>query len=110
MDTPFDFLATLPAPANGLSIGEQLAQAIAERPWVDSLLACLPSTTQPAILSTSQSRPPLSHTQLRDIVANFSLPSSCPNTRFGPNDRIAVVLPTGPEVSHAMSVAEAVLI
>ena len=45
MDTPFDFLAALPAPAKGLSpLGEQLAQAIGERPWIDSLLACLPST------------------------------------------------------------------
>ena len=111
MDTPYDFLPALPAPAEGLSLGEQLAQAIAERPWIDSLLACLPSSTQPAILSTSQSRPPLTHTQLRDTVANFRLPSSSPNARLGPNDRIAIVLPTGPEVCcpHLL-VAEAVLI
>ena len=101
MDTPFNFLTALPPPANGLSLGEQLAQAIAERPRVDSLLACLPSTTQPAIFSTSPSRPPLTHTQLRDTIANFCLPSSSPDTRLGPNDRIAVVLPTGPEVRHA---------
>ncbi len=106
MDTPFNFLAALPPPANGLSLGEQLAQAIAERPWIDSLLACLPSTTHPAIFSTSQSRPPLSHTQIRDTVANFRLPSSYPNTGFGPNDRIAVVLPTGPEVRHAHASGE----
>ena len=98
MDTPFHFLAALPAPANGLSLGDQLAQAIDERPWVDSLLACLPSTPQPAIFSTSLSRPPLTHAQLCHSIANFRLPSSCPKTRLGPNDRIAVVLPTGPEV------------
>jgi hypothetical protein len=100
MDTPFNFLAALPSPANGLSLGEQLAQAIAERPWVDSLLACLPSSSQPAIFSTNLSRPPLSHTQLRDTLANFRLPSSSPTTHLGPNDRVAVVLPTGPEVCH----------
>lgn len=100
MDTPLNFLATLPAPANGLSLGEQLVQAIEERPWIDSLLACLPSTTRSSILSTTPSRPPLTHAQLRDVVANFRLPSSSPNTRLGPNDRIAVVLPTGPEVRN----------
>jgi len=101
MDTPFNFLAALPPPANGLSLGEQLDQAIAERPQVDSLLACLPSTPQPAIFSANLFRPPLSHTQLRDTVANFRLPSSHPETRLGLNDRVAVVLPTGPEVCHA---------
>ena len=102
MDTPFDFLAALPAPASGLSLGEQLAQTIAQRPWIDSLLACLPSTPRPAILSASPSpsRPPLTHAQLRDTIANFSLPSSSSYTRLGPNDRIAVVLPTGPEVCY----------
>ena len=102
MDTPFNFLAALPAPANGISLGEQLTQAIAERHWIDSLLACLPSTTRPAILSTSPSRPPLTHAQLRDTIANFRLPSFCSNTCLGPNDRIAVVLPTGPEVCHSI--------
>lgn len=100
MDTPFHFLAALPAPANGLSLGDQLAQAIEDRPCVDSLLACLPSTPQPAIFSTSLSRPPLTHAQLCHSIANFRLPSSSPKTRLGPNDRIAVVLPTGPEVCH----------
>jgi hypothetical protein len=101
MDTPFNFLAGLPAPTNGLSLGEKLAQAILGRPWISSLLACLPSTVEPAILSTSLSRPPLSHTLLREAVANFRLPLSSPNVCLGPNDRVAVVLPTGPEVSPA---------
>lgn len=96
MNNPFSFLAMLPAPPAGL--GEQLAQAIARRPRIDSLLACLPSTTQPAILSTGLSRPPLTHAQLRNAVATFRLPTSSPNLRLGPNDRVAVVLPTGPEV------------
>jgi hypothetical protein len=95
---PFSFLPTLPPSPAGLSLGEQLARAIAERPWVDSLLACLPSTTHPAILSTSLSRPPLTHAQLRHAVATFRLPSFGPNPSLGPNDRVAVVLPTGPEV------------
>ena len=98
MNNPFSFLAMLPAPPTGL--GEQLAQAIARRPRIDSLLACLPSTPQPAILSTSLSRPPLTHAQLRRAVATFRLPSSSPNVPLGRNDRVAVVLPTGPEVRH----------
>lgn len=100
MSIPLSFLATLPAPSSGLSLGEHLAQAIERRPRIDSLLACLPSTPQPAILSTSLSRPPLTHAQLRHAVANFCLPSSSPNVRLGRNDRVAVVLPTGPEVSR----------
>ena len=102
MDTPFNFLAALPTPAHGLSLGEQLAQTISQRPHLNSLLACLPFTAQPAIVSTSLSRPPLTHAQLRDAVANFRLPSSSPNTRLGRNDRVAVVLPTGPEVCQCM--------
>jgi hypothetical protein len=98
MSSPFSFLATLPPPPAGLSLGEQLARTIAKRPWVDSLLACLPSSTHPAILSTSPSRPPLTHAQLRHAVANFRIPSSSPNASLGRNDRVAVVLPTGPEV------------
>jgi|SRR5258706_4738231 len=98
MSIPFRFLATLSPPASGLSLGEQLAQAIERRPRFDSLLACLPSTAQPAILSTSLSRLPLTHAQLRHAVANFRLPSSSPNVRLGRNDRVAVLLPTGPEV------------
>ena len=98
MNNPFGFLATLPAPPGGFSLGEQLARSIAKRPRIDSLLACLSSTAQPAIHSTSLSRPPLTHAQLRQAVANFRLPSSSPNTRLGRNDRVAVVLPTGPEV------------
>lgn len=98
MSFPFNFLATLAAPASGLSLGEHLAQTIESRPRIDSLLACLPSTTHPAILSTSLSRPPLTHAQLRHAVANFRLPSSSPDARLGRNDRVAVVLPTGPEV------------
>lgn len=98
MDTPLNFLATLPNPVNGLSLGEQLARAIVERPRINSLLACLPTTTRPSILSTAPSRPPLTHAQLRDVVANFRLPLSFPTACLGPNDRVAVVLPTGPEV------------
>jgi hypothetical protein len=104
MNIPFSFLATLPGPASGLSLGEHLAQAIEKRPRIDSLLACLPSTAQPAILSTSLSRPALTHTQLRHAVANFRLPSSSPSVRLGRNDRVAVVLPTGPEVCRVRRV------
>jgi len=98
MSVPFGFLPTLAAPPSGLSLGEHLAQSIESRPRINSLLACLPSTSQPAILSTSLSRPPLSHAQLRHAITNFRLPSSSPDLRLGPNDRVAVVLPTGPEV------------
>ena len=101
---PFSFLATLPAPPAGASLGEQLAHNIAKRPRIDSLLACLPSNTRPAILSPSLSRPPLTYAQLRHAIATFRLPSSSPspNERLGRNDRVAVVLPTGPEVRYAI--------
>ena len=109
MSIPFRFLATLPPPASGLSLGEQLAQAVERRPRFDSLLACLPSTAQPAILSTSLSRPPLTHAQLRQAVANFRLPSSSSNVRLGRNDRVAVLLPTGPEVGMTSCCADQLL-
>jgi hypothetical protein len=84
MDTPFHFLAALPAPANGLSLGEQLTQAISERPWVDSLLACFPSTAQPAILSTNLIAPSShTHTTSRhhyEFPPSFILPEHPPRS------------------------------
>ena len=104
MSIPLSFLLNLPPPPINVSLGEQLAQALADSRNVNTLLDCLCITNTPALLSPdlNASRPPLTHAALRHFMANFILPTSGLRKRLGPNDRVMVVLPTGPENAVAI--------
>lgn len=102
MSIPLSLLHRLPSPAAHSSLGDLIAQTVTDSVKVNSLLDCLCTTTEPAIHSPEASRPPLSHQDIRVFVSNFVLPSSSGHQALGPNDRIMVVLPTGPENALAL--------
>ncbi|KAF7352099.1 Acetyl-CoA synthetase-like protein [Mycena venus] len=82
--------------------GDALAQSISHSSRVATLLDCLASTSAPAIHSPDPSRAPLLHTEVKAFVQHFSLPYSPQRVPLGRNDRIMVVLPTGPENALAL--------
>ncbi|KAJ7700217.1 hypothetical protein B0H14DRAFT_3651598, partial [Mycena olivaceomarginata] len=69
---------------------------------ITTLLDCLPSTLSPALYSPDLSRRPLLHDTLRYFVQHFVLPHSASHDPLGPNDRVMIVLPTGPENALAL--------
>ncbi|KAF8998261.1 acetyl-CoA synthetase-like protein [Cyathus striatus] len=72
-------------------------------PWPHQhFVDCLCSSSRPAIYSPDISRPPLSHGQLRSFISSFVLPHSELSRPFSPNDRIMIVLPSGPENAVAL--------
>ncbi|KDQ58575.1 hypothetical protein JAAARDRAFT_155112 [Jaapia argillacea MUCL 33604] len=103
MNTPLCFLHTLPAPPHGSSLGDHLADHLFQSGRYNTLLDCLCSTDSPALWSPEPSQPPLSHNTLHHFISNFCLPTSTLHgTPLGPNDRVMVVLPTGPENALAL--------
>ncbi|KAL0579004.1 hypothetical protein V5O48_002999 [Marasmius crinis-equi] len=98
MSTPLSFLRARPSTSlsAGLSLGDELANQLAHSS-IHTLLDCLCTTNDPAILSPDKSRKPLTHGSLRSFISQFSLPCPARHSPLGPNDRVAVVLPTGPE-------------
>ena len=102
MSPPLAFLeaGTIPSTsALGDAIGQRLSSSSSP---IRTLLDCLCASTDPAIYAPDISRPPLAHQELRSFVANFSLPHSSRYARLGRNDRIMVVLPSGPENAVAL--------
>ncbi|KAK7050753.1 peroxisomal-coenzyme a synthetase [Favolaschia claudopus] len=102
MSIPLSFLRNSPKSSPSTSLGDALAQRISESSRVATLLDCLPSTSEPAIHSPDPSRPPLTHKEIKNFIQHFSLPHSPSHQPLGPNDRIMVVLPTGPENALAL--------
>ncbi|KAJ7132303.1 AMP-dependent synthetase and ligase [Mycena epipterygia] len=98
---PLAFLRGLPKPSPAASLGDLLADAVAASD-VTTLLDCLPSTSSPALFSPDLSREPLTHDTLRSFVQHFALPHSPARAPLAPNDRVMVVLPTGPENALAL--------
>ncbi|KAJ7777390.1 acetyl-CoA synthetase-like protein [Mycena metata] len=99
---PLTFLRDLPsAPSSTTSLGDLLAETI-NGSDVTTLLDCLPSTSAPALYSPDLSRQPLLHDTVRSFVQHFALPHSAKREPLGPNDRVMVVLPTGPENALAL--------
>ncbi|KAJ7022218.1 acetyl-CoA synthetase-like protein [Mycena alexandri] len=101
MTTPLAFLRNIPPPVASTSLGDSLVHSISQS-RVATLLECLPSTSAPAIHSPDATRKALLHCQIRAFVEHFSLPHSPLRAPLGPNDRIMVVLPTGPENALAL--------
>ena len=102
MSVPLAFLGDLSDPAQGMSLGDQLAEVVTDSGRVSTLLDCLGSTDSPALWSTDSSRPPLPHAALRRFISGFTLPTSGLHGSLGPNDRVMVVLPTSPENAVAL--------
>ncbi|KAH9945157.1 acetyl-CoA synthetase-like protein [Epithele typhae] len=102
MSIPLEFLTDLPAPAPDVSLGEQLAEAVTDSGRISTLLDCLCHTDAPALWSPDTTRAALTHAALRRFVSSFALPTSGLRPQLGPNDRVMVVLPTGPENAVAL--------
>ncbi|KAF8887354.1 acetyl-CoA synthetase-like protein [Infundibulicybe gibba] len=101
MSIPLSFLRKLAPPTN-VSLGDHLAGHIDSALSITSLLDCLCTTSEPALYSTDCSRPPLYHDQLRSFIEGFALPCAVGRDPIGPNDRVMVALPTGPENAVAL--------
>ncbi|KAL1739860.1 hypothetical protein HDZ31DRAFT_77304, partial [Schizophyllum fasciatum] len=102
MAIPLSFLHQGVLPAPGQSLGDALADNIARAGNVNSLLDCLCQTHEPAIFSPAVDRQPLLHDTLRSFVFHFALPHSPTRAPLGPNDRVVIALPTGPENALAL--------
>lgn len=101
MSLPLSFLSNIQQRA-GSSLGDLIAERVTDSRSVNTLLDCLCSTAAPVIHSPDLARLPLSHGALRNFVASFTLPHTRSRHPLGPNDRIMVVLPTGPENALAL--------
>jgi len=102
MSPPLAFLEAGSIPSTsplGDAIGQRLSSSSSP---IRTLLDCLCTSTNPAIYAPDASRPPLTHQELRSFVTNFSLPHSSRYAKLGRNDRIMVVLPSGPENAVAL--------
>ncbi|KAK7056427.1 hypothetical protein VNI00_002982 [Paramarasmius palmivorus] len=102
MSIPLDFLRAAPAPCEGTSLGDCLAEHIEGASHVRTMLDCLPSTSTPALYSPDPLRLPLCHEDIQSFVTQFCMPFTNPRTPLGPNDRVMVALPTGPENALAL--------
>ncbi|KAJ6461738.1 acetyl-CoA synthetase-like protein [Mycena sanguinolenta] len=102
MTIPLAFLREAPRPPASLSLGDSIAQAISQSSRVATLLDCLPFTSTPALHSPDVSRGSLPHDDVKAFVQHFSLPHSPRRAPLGPNDRVMIVLPTGPENALAL--------
>jgi Acyl-CoA synthetases (AMP-forming)/AMP-acid ligases II len=102
MSIPLSFLNGLPSPPPGTSLGDLLAELVTDSGKFNTLLDCLCSTTEAALHSPDPLRPSLRHDELRTFVTNFTLPHSNRHNQLGPNDRVMIALPTGPENALAL--------
>lgn len=102
MSIPLGFVGSLPAPSEGVSLGDLLAEHVTDSGRVPTFLDCIPTTTLPAVYSPDTTREPLRHYMIHDFISKFSLPTSKSHSRLGPNDRIMVALPTTPENALAL--------
>jgi acyl-coenzyme A synthetase/AMP-(fatty) acid ligase len=104
MSIPLAFLRASSTPITSTtsdSLGESFAALISSSGTINSLLDCLCSTSEPAIYFSNASWPPLRHKELRSFFSTFFLPHSW-GDGLGPNDRVMLVLPTGPENAVAL--------
>ncbi|KAJ7617827.1 acetyl-CoA synthetase-like protein [Roridomyces roridus] len=100
---PLAYLRDLPRPSSpSTSLGDHIAEVISNDYRISTLLDCLPSTSSPALHSPDMARKPLSHAAIKSFIQNFSLPHSPLQTPLGANDRVMLVLPTGPENALAL--------
>ncbi|KAK0214939.1 acetyl-CoA synthetase-like protein [Armillaria fumosa] len=101
MSIPLSFLRDL-TPTPGISLGDLIDERVISSGRVHTLLDCLCSTPAPAIHSPDASRPSLNHDTLHSFIKSFALPHSPSRPPLGPNDRVMIALPTGPENALAL--------
>lgn len=101
MSIPLSFLRDL-SPSSGVSLGDLIDERVISSGRVHTLLDCLCSTPAPAIHSPDASRPSLNHDILHSFIKSFALPHSPSRAPLGPNDRVMIALPTGPENALAL--------
>lgn len=102
MSIPLEFIRSLPLPPAGVSLGDLIAEHVTDSGRITTFLDCMPSTEKAALYSPDMTREPLRHSTIRDFIRSFIVPSSTPNGRLGPNDRVMVALPTTPENALAL--------
>jgi acyl-coenzyme A synthetase/AMP-(fatty) acid ligase len=96
-----DLLNSTPVAEAGTSLGDAIATSIDNAHHIETLLDCLGSSARPALYSSNTERPPLLHDDLRVFVQHFALPYS-EGRQMGPNDRVMLLLETGPENALAL--------
>lgn len=101
MFVPLDFLWTSSTHPAGTSLGDVIAERIADSD-VGTLLDCIPSTSTPALYSSDPLRLPLCHDAIHSFIKDFILPTSTSCRPLGRNDRVIIVLPTGPANALAL--------
>ncbi|KAN0060303.1 hypothetical protein ACQY0O_007632 [Thecaphora frezii] len=99
---PLGFLYSLPERPKTRSLGDHIAEHVTDNGRITTLIDCLPSTSNPALWSPDLSRPPIDHKSIKKFVTSFVLPVSPGKTPLGPNDRVMMALPTGPENALAL--------
>ncbi|KAF5361190.1 hypothetical protein D9758_009022 [Tetrapyrgos nigripes] len=104
MSIPLSFLRDDLSQASHLSLGDLLSSHITRSGRVSTLLDCLCTTSSPALYSPDSTRPPLTHEAIHSFISQFSLPRSASRASrpLQPNDRIMLILPTGPENALAL--------
>jgi len=102
MSIPLSFLRDGLSTAPGLSLGDVLASRIAHSERISTLLDCLCTTSSPALYSPDSSRPPITHETIHSFVSQFTLPRSRASRPLKQNDRVMLILPTGPENALAL--------
>lgn len=99
-DFPLGFIYSIPPRARTTSLGDHLAVNITDNGRCQTLLDALCSTTAPALWSPDLNRPPVDHLTVKRFIQSFVLPTS--RKPLGPNDRVMMALPTGPENAIAL--------
>ncbi|KAF9269892.1 acetyl-CoA synthetase-like protein [Marasmius fiardii PR-910] len=104
MSIPLSLLGSeTPSSPPIICLGDALAQRLVRSATIHNLLDCLPSTSEPAIFSSDSSRPPLTHAELHSFLSTFVLPGdTIGNVPLSRADRIAILLPNGPENAVAL--------
>lgn len=97
---PLGFIYSIPPRARTTSLGDHLAAHITDNGRCQTLLDALCSTTNPALWSPDLNRPPIDHLTVKRFIQSFVLPNS--KKPLGPNDRVMMALPTGPENAVAL--------
>ncbi|KAJ7140577.1 acetyl-CoA synthetase-like protein [Mycena crocata] len=101
MAIPLAILRSSSRPPSALSLADSIADDLSNS-RIATLLDCLPSTNAAAIHSPDLTHATLRHRDVEHFVRTFALPH-CPHRKpHGPNDRIMVVLPAGPENALAL--------
>lgn len=97
---PLNFLYSLPSRPRTTSLGDHLAKHVTDSGRIRTLLDTICSTNRPALWSPDLARPPIDHITIKRFISSFSLPTA--GRPLGPNDRVMMALPTGPENALAL--------